>query len=161
MLIRCSRQCFSYTTGLQPGRTIQPIAIVQYIQHCIYPPPHGISSRPNLTHQTRYSYSWSPPGHLSEPNAAHASSHEASAEFNIARALVLKTNSNTVPAPLGSLSSGAPVQTGSFILQLSEVNIPGNTIVPVYKFHLNISVADGNSNSQPFHFLSLLASHKL
>lgn len=49
--------------------------------------------------------------------------------------LCWKQTTAQVPAPLGSrLSSGAPIQTGSFILQLSEVNIPGNTIVAVYKF---------------------------
>lgn len=103
MLILCSRQCFSYTTGLQPNRTDQPIAIVQYIQHCIYPPPHSISSRPDLTHQTRYSCSWSLPGHLSEPSTAHASSHEASAKFNIARPFVLETSGSSSPSSIRKL----------------------------------------------------------
>ena len=46
-----------YTTGLQPDSTVQPVVTVQYIQRCIYPPPRSISSRPNLTLQTRYFYS--------------------------------------------------------------------------------------------------------
>lgn len=135
VLTRCSRQCFSYTTGSQPGRTSHHIAIVQYIQHRIYPPQHSFSSQPNLTHQTRYSYSWSPPRRFSEPSV-HTHHHmKPVLSLTPSDLLCWKQMAVQVPAPLRScLSSGVPVQTGFFVLQLSEVNIPGNTLVPVYKF---------------------------
>lgn len=83
-------QRFSFSTGLQPDRTIQLIAIVQYIQHCQYPPPHAISSQSSPTQPTCYS-------------GAHTSSHGANALSNATWPLILQTNVSTSPSPVRKL----------------------------------------------------------
>lgn len=54
-------------------------------------------------HETRYLCSWSPSRHLSEPNMMHASSHEARAESNNIRALVLETKGSMRPSSIRTL----------------------------------------------------------